>query len=153
VPLFVGHGLSLESDTKSCLKIYMTKAVLRIFLMMARMLGLRARITDFGAAGINRCFGGLYGTFREAYNTGILQVWYLLIEKHFILLHVDFEEGNRTLKKKKVVARPHFISHSALFKLWCALQPVKIFCAPVSVKSVKMVSQMSFIGRVRLWIS
>jgi hypothetical protein len=30
--------------------------------------------------------------FREAYNTGILQVWYHLIDIHFSILHVKFED-------------------------------------------------------------
>jgi hypothetical protein len=31
--------------------------------------------------------------FREAYSTGILQVWYLSIDIHFILFHEEFEDG------------------------------------------------------------
>jgi hypothetical protein len=32
---------------------------------------------------------GLYVVPREAYNTGILQVWYLSVYIHFILLHLE----------------------------------------------------------------
>jgi hypothetical protein len=35
----------------------------------------------------------LDGEFRDAYNTGMLHVWYLVIDMHFILLHVKFEGG------------------------------------------------------------
>jgi hypothetical protein len=35
---------------------------------------------------------GLSGEFREAYNTGILQFWYLSIDIHFIVFHVEFED-------------------------------------------------------------
>jgi hypothetical protein len=31
--------------------------------------------------------------FREAYSTGILQVWYLSIDVYFILFHMEFEDG------------------------------------------------------------
>jgi hypothetical protein len=36
---------------------------------------------------------GLYVVPREAYNTGILQVWYFSVYIHFILLHMEFENG------------------------------------------------------------
>jgi hypothetical protein len=31
--------------------------------------------------------------FAKAYNAGILQIWCLLMYIHFILLHVEFEDG------------------------------------------------------------
>jgi hypothetical protein len=34
--------------------------------------------------------------FKDAYDTGINQVWYLLIDIHFILRHVKFENGLST---------------------------------------------------------
>jgi hypothetical protein len=36
---------------------------------------------------------GLTGKFRQAYNTDILQVWYLSIDMPSILLHMEFEDG------------------------------------------------------------
>jgi hypothetical protein len=36
---------------------------------------------------------GLRAVFRRAYNTGILQVWYLSIDMHSTLSHVEFEDG------------------------------------------------------------
>jgi hypothetical protein len=67
---------------------------------------------------------------REAYSTGTLQVWYLSIDMHFILLHINFEKElsisflrNRATrpkmyeKKPNVFKRPtHFVSHPAFFK-------------------------------------
>jgi hypothetical protein len=35
---------------------------------------------------------GLGVAFTATYNTGILQVWYHLIDRHFNLLHVRFED-------------------------------------------------------------
>lgn len=32
----------------------------------------------------------------EAYNIIILQVWYLYIDIHFVLLHVEFDDGLST---------------------------------------------------------
>jgi hypothetical protein len=36
---------------------------------------------------------GLGVVLGEAYNTGTLQVWYLLIDMHFIMFHEDFDDG------------------------------------------------------------
>jgi hypothetical protein len=36
---------------------------------------------------------GLDVVLKGAYSTGILQVWYHSIGVHFILLHVEFEDG------------------------------------------------------------
>jgi hypothetical protein len=36
---------------------------------------------------------GLDDEFREAYNTGMLQIWYLSIDVRSILVHVEFEYG------------------------------------------------------------
>jgi hypothetical protein len=36
---------------------------------------------------------GLCVAFKEAYNTGTLQVWYPSIDIPFVVLHLKFEEG------------------------------------------------------------
>jgi hypothetical protein len=36
---------------------------------------------------------GLIEEFREAYSLFILHVWYLSIDIHYIVLHVEFEDG------------------------------------------------------------
>jgi hypothetical protein len=40
VPLYVGHGFSRERNNKTCCNFYMKKAMLIIYRMMSRMLGL-----------------------------------------------------------------------------------------------------------------
>jgi hypothetical protein len=36
---------------------------------------------------------GINVALKDEYDTCILQFWYLLIDMHFILLHVEFEDG------------------------------------------------------------
>jgi hypothetical protein len=43
---------------------------------------------------------------KETYGTGLLQVWYLLIDRHFILLHVKFEDGSSISVLKNTATRP-----------------------------------------------
>jgi hypothetical protein len=52
--------------------------------------------------------------FIEAYSTGILHVWYHLIDMHFIVFRVQFEDG-LSISVLKTEAHTHFISHSAFF--------------------------------------
>jgi hypothetical protein len=78
---------------------------------------------------------GLSVVSRAVYSTGILQIWYLTIDIHFILFHVEFEDrlsttvlNNRATRPrnspleiekilKKVKSPAHFISHPAFFEL------------------------------------
>jgi hypothetical protein len=48
---------------------------------------------------------GLSVVFREAYSTSTFHVWYLLLDIHFILLHVEFEGGLSMSVMKNRVTR------------------------------------------------
>jgi hypothetical protein len=68
------------------------KVALRIYRMMLRIL-------NFGGGSLTLrlpesvAILGLSVVIREVYSTGILQFWYFLIDEHFILPHVEFEDG------------------------------------------------------------
>jgi hypothetical protein len=70
----------------------MKKAVRRIYRMMLEMLDVCGWVTYVWVTRISRCLG-LSAAFREAYNTGVLCVWYVSIGIHSILFHVEFEDG------------------------------------------------------------
>jgi hypothetical protein len=102
VPLFIGHGFSRQRDNKPHFKFNTKKVVLHIYQMMLRMLGFGRWITDFGAAGISRCFrtlcrvqrtvrhrntSSLISFKRYAYSLGPCEIWRWVI--HFGLEKQD----------------------------------------------------------------
>jgi hypothetical protein len=85
---------------------------------------------------------GLSAVFQEAYNTEILQLWYLAIDNMLPCSTVKFADGlsisfwktkqldtkfstGNCKVSKKVESHPSLDSHPALFKLSCALQSAK----------------------------
>jgi hypothetical protein len=90
--LFVRYGFSRERDDKPYLKFYMKNVVLFIYRMILKMFAYSWTMTDFGASGSGQCLGASVA-LRVAHSTYTLQVWYLSIDRHFFLIHVEFEDG------------------------------------------------------------
>jgi hypothetical protein len=71
--------------------------------MMPRMWGFGGSIIDFAATGTCRCLK-INAVFRGATSTFILQVWYLLIGIHFIVFHVEFDDGSSISFEKQAAS-------------------------------------------------
>jgi hypothetical protein len=69
----------------------MKKVVLFIYRMMPMMLSLVDELPNFGLSKSIAVLG-LCGALREAYNSGILQVWDPSIDIPSVLFHVEFED-------------------------------------------------------------
>jgi hypothetical protein len=92
---FDKHGFSLEKENKPLVKFYMNKAMLLIYRIIYRMESKEQIVVDEWPTfePLESLPVELSVSFREACSTGILQIWYLLIDIHFILLQLKFEDG------------------------------------------------------------
>jgi hypothetical protein len=92
VPLFDGHGFPRERDYKPHLKFHMKKAILFIYRLISSMLVLVDERSTLGSlesvAVLEVCV-----VFGAVTSTGILLFWYLSVAIHFIIIHVQFDDG------------------------------------------------------------
>jgi hypothetical protein len=142
VSLFTGHGFSRKRGNKPHLQFHMTKAVLRIYRMMLRMVGFGAWMTDFRSPGTSRCFGASCSAQRsiqQKYTSSLVSL--NRYPFHFISWGIIIEDGlsisvwktgqfvtkiyNWKSKKVKCAKRPpaHFWNFTPRFFL-------KLLCAP-----------------------